>query len=178
MNTLCALMFTFTVATTALAQDPTAPDRRRQGAPPPTDTATQSDPRANPRAAPATDPRFNPRRGMAIDPRTGRPIDPRAAATPVVATREDPTLTSQLAGVWKGVYCTGVAVNLADLELRVGDGGHGLSGEVRFASLPDPRMRMVKPTEGSWRVEGSIDAGSRALTLTPKGWIKPPAGLL
>ena len=168
MKTLLSLTFMLALAVSALAQTPGL-DRRRQAATP-TGTPDQPDPRANTR--------FNPRGGMPIDPRTGRPIDPRSGAAPAIPIREDPALTAKVVGLWKGVYCSGVTVNLADLELKAAEGGHGMAGEVRFTSLADPRMRMVRPTEGSWRVEGKLDAGARTLTLIPKGWIKPPGGLL
>jgi hypothetical protein len=86
-----------------------------------------------------------------------------------------PTAAFDLSGPWQGVFAIDLSTTyLADVDLKSTDDHGGLSGEIHFIpTVITPALaRQATAMEGSWRVIGTADRGTRTLRLAPNGWVK------
>jgi hypothetical protein len=99
----------------------------------------------------------------------------RALAQPDKPATQAAANGFDLSGPWVGVFAIDLSTTyLADLDLKPDKHGT-LSGEIHFTPVVvAARAAMAAPMEGTWRVVGTADRGTRTLTLVQKGWVKQP----
>ena len=114
-----------------------------------------------------------PRRGR-LPPNFPNGANPNLPADPLSGTpRPTQAPPLDLSGAWKGMFCSDILVELADLTLTASPDHRELTGELRFTPLPSPALRGVRlPPETVWTIKGRVDPGSNTVWLAP-----PPPGI-
>lgn len=114
-------------------------------------------------------PGFPGRPGMTPPGQPAMPVDPLTA--PPRPTSAAPL---DLSGSWKGVYVGDDVVIHAELVLTTDAAKRTLTGELRYTASPPPGSRRAQPgAQGTSKVTGVVDPGTRAVTLAVAGAMKP-----
>ena len=110
-----------------------------------------------------------PRRGR-LPPNFPNGANPNVPGDPLSGTpRPTQAPPLDLSGAWKGVFCSDIMVESADLTLTASPDHRDLTGQLRFTPLPSPALRGVRlPPETVWEIKGRVDPGSNAIWLAPQ----------